>query len=193
MCTPNCGNRYSSLVEEERYVGIGDRVLYIDSFNPDVNGIEVVGVDGTIAVPPVGAVAVAGLTRAEVEALLTQRISPYFERNDVKVTIEASTEGVYFVLSEVPDPGLRPFEGDLTLFEAVVRELPDDFSGDLGRVKLIRADPRDPSVLTASVSEMIQSCCTFSVLIEERDVIVLLREGDELHEPTGAPMGGGRS
>ena len=43
--TSGFGNRYVGNAEEENYLSIGDRVQYIDSYNPDVNGIEIVDVD----------------------------------------------------------------------------------------------------------------------------------------------------
>lgn len=172
--TSGFGNRYVGNAEEENYLSIGDRVQYIDSYNPDVNGIEIVDVDGTIVVPEVGAVPVAGLTRTEVEALLTQRFSPYFQRNDIKVTIATSSQKFYFVLGEVPNPGIRPFKGDLTIFEAVMKEKPKENSAHLGRVKLIRADPRDPLVITVPITDMIrEGDSTFNVLIKERDIVVI--------------------
>ena len=76
--TDGFGKRYTGNAEEENYLTIGDRVTYVDSFNPELLASEVVDIDGTIIVPEVGAVNVAGLTRTEVEALLTQKFSPYF-------------------------------------------------------------------------------------------------------------------
>jgi hypothetical protein len=45
----------------------------------------------------------------------------------------------------VATQGEQPFPGDLTIFEAVMRASPTKDTANLGRVRLIRADPQDPS------------------------------------------------
>ena len=68
--TEGFGNRYTGNAEEEDYVVLGDAVSYVDSVNPTLRGGDRVGLDGTIALPEIGSVHVAGLTRSEIEALL---------------------------------------------------------------------------------------------------------------------------
>ena len=73
---------------------------------------------------------------------------------------------------EVQQQGAKEFPGDLTIFEAVTAASPKPESANLGRVRLIRADPRDPTVLVVNLSEMIDSGdSTFNVLVHERDII----------------------
>lgn len=172
--TQGFGHKYSGNAEEENYLTLGDRVQYIDRYNPELAGIETVDIDGTIVLPEVGAVPVAGLTRTEVEALLTQRFSPYYQRNDIRVTLATSPKKVFYLVGEVSSPGRRAFTGDMTIFDVIMQYQPKDHSANLGRVQLIRADPRDPLIITCNISEMMRGGdSTFNVQVRERDIIVV--------------------
>ncbi len=171
--TDGFGKRYTGNSEEENYVTIGDSIRYTDTLNVELTDVVQVDIDGTVILPEVGAVHVAGLTRTELEALLTQKFAPYFQRNDVKVEIQTGSR-VYYVLGEVGTPGQKPFTGDVTLFDAVLTSNPERFTANLGRVRLIRADPRDPLVIRANIAEMMRGGdSTFNVLVRENDIIVV--------------------
>ncbi len=170
--TEGFGNRYTGNAEEEDYVVLGDSVTYQDLVNPDLIGSDRVGLDGTITLPEIGAVHVAGMTRSEIEALLEQKFAPYFEDNDITVTIVTLDGKTYWVLGEVASEGERPFRGDLTIFEAVMRARPTANAANLGRVRLIRADPREPLVITVNVNDMIRSGdSTYNIHVREGDIL----------------------
>ena len=171
--TDGFGNRYTGNAEEENYVTIGDQVVFTDSFHTELKGNGRVDIDGTIMVPEAGPVHVAGLTRSEIEGLLTQKLSPYYTQTDVRVVISAVAK-FYYVVGEVSGPGPRPFKGDMTIMEAVLLARPPEHTANLGRVQLIRADPRDPFVLEVDVSNMLQSGdTTFNVHVQERDILYI--------------------
>jgi protein involved in polysaccharide export with SLBB domain len=170
--TQGFGNRYSGNSEEENWVAIGDRIQVTDSYHPDeIEANVAVDIDGTVLLPEIGTVQVAGRTRSEIEALLMEKYSPYYDLLDVKVKI--STGGKkYFIFGEVTGQGSKPFTGDITIFEAVTAASPKPDSANLGRIKLIRADPRDPQIQIINLSEIIDTGdSTFNVLIHERDII----------------------
>jgi polysaccharide export outer membrane protein len=130
-----------------------------------------VDVDGTVGMPKLGAVLVAGLTRTEVEAILMERYSPHYETLDFHVRIQ-DRRNEYFVFGEVEQPGQQDFHGDVTLFEAVTRAQPRKDSANLGRVRLIRADPRDPFITTVDLGDIIErGDSTFNVHVQERDIV----------------------
>ena len=166
------GKRYHGKAQEQNYVSIGDTIQYLDTFNPEVKGTMVVDIDGTILMPEIGSVWVAGYTRTELEALLTQKLAPYFVETDVKVNFRSGGKKVYYVMGQVRRPGPFPYTGDVTLFEAVLAAVPDEFGANLGRVKIIRADPRDPLVIYADVTEIWTSGdSTYNPQIQEYDII----------------------
>jgi protein involved in polysaccharide export with SLBB domain len=170
--TDGFGNRYSGNAEEENWVAIGDKIGIHDAFNTDL-GIEStpVDIDGTVILPELGAVVVAGLTRTQIEALLMEKYSPYYDRLDIKVRIFTSNKK-YFIFGEVEQQGAQDFPGDLTLFEAIMQARPKTDSGNLGRVRLIRPDPRDPFIQYFDLSDIItRGDSTFNVHVHERDII----------------------
>lgn len=172
--TDGFGNRYSGNAEEENWVAIGDNIGIEDPFQPELR-IErtPVDIDGTIILPELGSVVVAGLTRTQIEALLMEKYSPYYDLLDIKVRIY--TQGKkYFIFGEVEAPGEKDFPGDLTLFQAIMQATPKNDSGNLGRVRLIRADPRDPFIQYFDVSDIFtRGDSTFNVHVHERDIIYI--------------------
>jgi len=168
--TDGFGKRYTGNAEEENYVTIGDSLDIYDSYHPDELGMTArVDIDGTVLLPELGAVQVAGMTRTEIETHLMEKYSPYYEQLDIKVRINAKGK-VFFVFGEVEVEGEKPFEGDTTIFE-VVAPIYRPESANLGRVKLIRADPRDPFVMTIDVTQMFDGDSTWNVHVQELDII----------------------
>lgn len=169
--TQGFGNRYSGNAEEENWLAIGDQLVIADGYNPELNLAAGVDIDGTVVLPELGAVRVAGLTRTGVEALLMEKYSPYFDSLDIKVKITTRNKK-YYVFGEVAQQGEVDFPGDLTLFQAVTRANPKDETANLGRVRLIRADPKDPFVQTYDLGDMIShGYSTFNVKVQENDII----------------------
>ncbi len=170
--TDGFGNRYTGNAEEENWVAIGDTLEITDAYHAEELDVKVpVDIDGTVLLPEIGAVLVAGLTRTEIESLLMEKFSPYYDLLDIKVRIV--TQGKkYFIFGEIAQQGAQPFPGDLTIFEAVMQGVPNKDTANLGRVRLIRADPRDPFVQTINLSSIIETGdSTFNVHVHERDII----------------------
>ena len=166
------GSRYTGNAEEQNYVTIGDAVSITDAYHPELESVETVDIDGTIVLPEIGAVHVAGLTRSDLEAFLLQRYQPYYEELDISVKIASTTGKFYFVFGEVSGEGSRPFTGDLTVFQAVMEARPNPRTANLGRVRVIRADPRDPVIIYVNLGELIQNGdSTFNILLKERDIV----------------------
>ena len=123
--------------------------------------------------PEIGAVHVAGQTRSELEAFLVQKYSPYYEQLDIDVRL-GTTGKFFFVFGEVGAEGKKQFPGDLTVFEAVMEASPDDRTANLGRVRVIRADPRDPLIIYVNLAELLEGGdSTFNINVQERDIIVV--------------------
>lgn len=170
--TEGFGNRYTGNAEEENYVTIGDTLGITDAYHDKELGLNTeVDIDGTVLLPELGAVPVAGLTRSEIEALLMEKYSAYYDLLDIRVKIETAGKK-FFIFGEVQAEGERQFPGDLTVFEAVMDAVPIRETANLGRVRLLRTDPRDPLVLTLDLSEIMETGdSTFNIHIQERDII----------------------
>jgi protein involved in polysaccharide export with SLBB domain len=170
--TEGFGKRYTGNAEEQNYVTLLDSVTFVDTFNPAIRGTERVDIDGSIQVPEAGSVFVAGLTRSQIESLLTRKLSPYWEEVDIKVSIQTGPSKQYFVIGEVLVPGPKIFRGDETIFEVLLKAQPEEHTANLGRVKLIRADPRDPLIITLNATDIYRyGDSTFNVHVQENDII----------------------
>jgi len=168
------GKRYTGNVEEENYAAIGDVLSITDPYNKaELTLSKKIDIDGTILLPELGAVAVAGYTRSELEALLMEKYSPYYPQLDIKVDItNAGGAKKYFIYGEVASPGEKPIVGDETVFEAVMRAGPSKDTANLGRVRLIKADPRDPAVFEINIGDMLEmGDSSFNMAVSELDII----------------------
>jgi len=169
--TDGFGKRYTGNAEEENYVTIGDTVTINDSINEELDEVRgKVDIDGTLQLPELGAVQVAGLTRTEIEALLREKYSPIYDEVDPMVSI-STTGKKYFIYGEVAAEGEKQFGGDLTVFEAVRGADPLLSSANLGRVRLIRPDPKDPLIIYVDIEDIMSGDSTFNVKVRELDII----------------------
>ncbi len=170
--TEGYGKRYTGNSLQDDYLTIGDRISYQDSYNPIV-GSSTIGVDGTIDFDQAGRVWVAGMTKEQAEVYLTEKALAYYGQADVKVML-APRPKTYWILGEIGLKGRKNLMEDLTLFDAVMLASPSDHTANLGRVRLIRADPVDPLVFTANISQMYtEGDSTFNFVIQENDIIVV--------------------
>jgi protein involved in polysaccharide export with SLBB domain len=85
----------------------------------------------------------------------------------------------YFVIGAVQHEGLRPFDGDLTVSEAVMHAAPRETVCDLRRVLVLRLEGESPSVIRIDLEHMGESGdSTFNVLVAGGDVIYVPRKSD---------------
>jgi polysaccharide export outer membrane protein len=168
------GKRYTGNVEQENYAAIGDTLSISDPYNKaELTLSKRIEIDGTILLPELGSVAVAGYTRSELEALLMEKYSPYYPQLDIRIDI-ANTGGSkkYFIYGEVGSPGEKNVLGDETIFEAVMRANPSKDTANLGRVRLIKADPRDPAIYEINIGDLLNNGdSSFNMGVEELDII----------------------
>jgi protein involved in polysaccharide export with SLBB domain len=171
--TSGFGKSYTGNAEEEDYITIGDTLVVTETYQPEeLRANERVAIDGTVLLPVVGAVNIAGMTRTEIEAFLLDKYSPYYDLLDIKVRIVSTSGKYYFIFGEVSQEGRQVLEGDLTIWEAVMGAVPDDETANLGRVRLIRADPRDPLVVPIDIGQLIDhGDSTYNIKIKELDII----------------------
>lgn len=171
--TSGFGKSYTGNAEEEDYITINDSLVVTDTYQPaEIQATERVGIDGSVLLPVIGAVNVAGMTRTEIESMLMDKYSPYFDLLDIKVRIVSTSGKYYYIFGEVQKEGREVLSGDLTIWEAVMGAVPDDETANLGRVRLIRADPRDPLIVHVDIGQLIShGDSTFNIKVRELDII----------------------
>jgi polysaccharide export outer membrane protein len=109
------------LTLEKDYKIAGGDTLQVDVFQvPDLSGERTVNLTGQINMPLIGSIDVAGLTTAQLDQLLTQRLSAkYLQNPDVAVGVKSSARRNITLAGSVRQPGLYPVNGPLTLVQAV--------------------------------------------------------------------------
>jgi polysaccharide export outer membrane protein len=105
----------------EYQVGPGD-VLEIAVFgNEDLSRLPTIQPNGTIALPLLGEVPIAGLTVAEIRAKLTALLAKDFLVNpQVEVKIKEYQSQFVSVVGEVNNPGRKPLKGRTRLIDVLV-------------------------------------------------------------------------
>lgn len=99
-------------------VGAGDRLTIRVAGEPDLSSEFLVDGAGTISMPYVQTVAIAGLTAAEIEDLLTKRLRQGYLR-DPKVSVQVTTLRPFYILGEVNTSGSFAYQPGITVQNAI--------------------------------------------------------------------------
>lgn len=101
-------------------LGMGDVVRITVHDQDQLSGLYTVEADGSFAFPPLGRIAVDGMTLRSLEELLTTRLADGHLRDPrVRATMETLRSRRVFVIGEVANPGVFPLLGEMTLMEAL--------------------------------------------------------------------------
>ena len=112
---------FEASANAEYLLGPGDIVELLASQWPEVAGEYVVSPDGAIAVYLAGGITIAGLSRAEAEALIRKRLSVFYDAPAVTLRIKAYENNQIIALGRVINPGILKFKGRPTFLEALAR------------------------------------------------------------------------
>lgn len=103
---------------ESYQLGVDDRLRITVYGEDDLTGSYSVAADGTVSMPLIGAVPVAGLLLPQVEALITAQLKDgYFV--DPSVSIEIESYRPFYILGEVGTPGRYEYANHITILNAV--------------------------------------------------------------------------
>ena len=107
---------------ESKYtLGVGDRFRLNVYNEPTVSGLEFgVGADGTVSLPLVGPVPVAGKTIHDAELAIAAKYADGYLANP-KVNVDITAYRPFYILGEVKLPGEYPFANGLTVLSAVAK------------------------------------------------------------------------
>ncbi len=100
-------------------LGPGDVVEVRVFQEPDHSGIWRVSPEGTIDYPLCGKVALAGRTSSTAADTLSACLARYLRRPQVSVLIREYNSKKIFVFGEVQKPGTFPYEGEMTIIQAI--------------------------------------------------------------------------
>lgn len=109
--------------------------------NADLGATVVVTPDGKVSVPLAGELEVAGRTRADVEAELTERFRTYLGEPVVTLVVEQVNSSQISVLGQVGSPGRYPLLQPLSIVDAVALAGGFGEFANTGDVTVIRTGP----------------------------------------------------
>ena len=131
-----------------------------------------VGNDGTISFPVLGTLKVCGLTKAECEKLIHDRIMPYMNASENPVVSVRMVNYKISVLGEVAHPGVFTVDNaKINIFEALAEAGDLTIYGIRNRVKLIREDAQGKKkiyTLNLNDANIINSPCYY---LQQNDVV----------------------
>ena len=179
------GTRADGEATAENYVAGGDQVQFVLS-NPNLvqePGLEqlflltqsqTVDIDGTIFLPYIGRLYVLGMRESTLSATVTDLLDREFTL-DVRVDARILSTGKnFYAFGEIEGARIYPLlKADLTVVEAVA-SLQLTNLANLGRVKVVKPDARNPLVITVNMRDIIESGYTgYNVRIEENDILYI--------------------
>lgn len=107
-------------VDPTKYVLGPEDVIFISTWREaDFTLALAVRPDGKITLPLIHDVQAAGLTPAELTAVLKEQLGKYINNPDVTIIVEAVRSKKYYIDGEVNRPGMFALVGSLTVFEAL--------------------------------------------------------------------------
>ena len=140
----------------EYTLGKGDRVKIEVRNQPEFTGNFVVGPDGDIQYEFAGDIKAEGLTKQELQALITEKLARYVKGPEVSVIVTHYLSKFVYVLGEVGQPGKYPMKGDMvSLREALMAAGLPTRSAALRRVWVITPDEVKPIVAKADIYKLL--------------------------------------
>jgi polysaccharide export outer membrane protein len=118
-------------------VGAGDKLTIRVAGETDLTADYLVDGSGTISMPYIQTVSVAGQTTAAIERLLTARLQAGYLR-DPKVSVQVTSLRPFYILGEVNTAGSFAFQSGMTVQNAVAIAGGYSARADHGEVMLTR-------------------------------------------------------
>ena len=120
-------------------LGPGDK-LHIQVLGAeDLTGDYAVGDNGTVSTPMIGDVKATGMTRAQLERAMEQKLAQGYLRNP-KVSVTILTYRPFYILGEVQKPGEYPYTNGLSVVNAVATANGFTYRANTKRVFIKRAN-----------------------------------------------------
>ena len=118
-------------------VGAGDRLSIRVAGETDLTGEYVVDPAGILSMPYVQSVSVAGMTTAQIEKVIVQRLQAGYLR-DPQVSVQTINLRPFYIMGEVTASGSFPYQGGLTIQQAIATAGGYGPRADQGEVLLTR-------------------------------------------------------
>lgn len=124
VCRMDSIPRELDKVSGPEYVVEPPDIIFVEALNTlptqPLVGEKLVRPDGTISLGYYGDLHVAGLTLAEIEAKIEDRLRHYVRNPRVHVDMAAFNSKVFYVVGQVVQPGRIPWTGNETVLDAIM-------------------------------------------------------------------------
>jgi polysaccharide biosynthesis/export protein len=131
------------MVEEYR-LGVGDLIEVAFYDEPGLDRVVKVRPDGRITLPLAEETFVVGLTPAELDVILTEKMSVSLLEPRLSVIVKEFAGQVYYVGGEVTRPGMQPLSGRVSVLQALMLAGGPLSSGKLDNVLVLRNSADGP-------------------------------------------------
>ena len=136
-------------------LGAGDRVQ-VDVFNhDDLSDTFVLDGSGRFSMPLIGTVDAGGLTAAELEDLLINRLKPDYLVNP-RVSVSVDFYRPYYMMGEVGRTGTFPYVEDMTYLQAIAIAGGYSYRAKKDVVYVVRANDNNRDEIKLDVNEKVQ-------------------------------------
>lgn len=128
--------------------------------------------DGTITLPLLREVKVAGMTPEEIRKKLETQYAQYYKDPQVLVSVAQHASKFVFIYGEVGRQGRVPYSGYTTVSDLIGQVGGVSRRAAIGRVKVIRGDPDDTEVFSVDLDELVMEGNVWqNVSLAENDVV----------------------
>jgi polysaccharide export outer membrane protein len=131
-------------------IGADDELEIIVWTQPQLSGKVIVASDGTIAMPLIGRVPVAGLTPDQLKVDLEKRYARYVHEANATVRVSNPASHVFYVLGSVNKPGVYKLHSGEVLSQALAQAGGLGEFADAGKVRILRRKEKETVVLTVN-------------------------------------------
>ncbi len=157
-----------------------DTLQVISRQVPEIDKTHVtVSPDGTVFLPLIGEMHVAGKTAAEIAAMIEDRALEYYQEADVVVQVVGFRSKHLYVFGEVGAPGRYPYTGSDTVLDVLARAQPTRLA-DPNRIQVIRpkGEGEPPERMTIELGKWVrQGHVDRNAQIAEGDIIYVPANG----------------
>ncbi|OOG81461.1 hypothetical protein B0E41_17800 [Hydrogenophaga sp. A37] len=165
-----------AVINPDYRIGTND-LLEFDVFGvPDMRRSVRVNATGSVSLPLIGSVPLAGLTAQQAEALLAKKYGEnYLQNPQVSLFIREFTTQRITIEGAVAKPGIYPVTGQLTLLRALALAGGGAQYAELNEIMLFRNTRGQPSEPKVFDLDKIRSGEVPDPIIQSDDVIVVKR------------------
>jgi len=153
-------------VSEDYRLQAGDDIEIFVWQNPDISRTLTIQNNGEISYILMENIMAAGLTRGELAAKITEKLSSYIETPKVSVIVKKFIRRQVYVIGQIKKPGTYPLKKDMRLLELIALSGSFSDTAKENNLEIIRGD----KIIKVNASKIMRRE-TDDIILEAGDVI----------------------